>query len=276
MNESGRGDESSSSSLTTAPTTSNDQKLAHFQEVTHLDDFDQCQAILESTNWDLDQAIQSYFTQMSSGDTNQMATITRNTTTEVDDVVEIVATSTSPISSTSPLLLNQFEQQKQQETLNSFFNNLTTHPISGASSISNKRLLTFSIEYLSHKFILYLKDSETVEKLKELIEEQIGVPRKNIKLNGWPKVRSSGHSIKFISDNCRLSELNLSLQTNLHVVNMQTIADDIQGAVAHLSGVGFAAANSTVSKEIPDTFELHIKLVNSGDEKINRFLFLLL
>lgn len=38
-----------------------DQKLAQFQDITHLDDFEQCQAILESTNWDIDQAVQSYF-----------------------------------------------------------------------------------------------------------------------------------------------------------------------------------------------------------------------
>ena len=38
-----------------------DQKLAMFQDITHLDDFEQCQAILESTNWDIDQAVQSYF-----------------------------------------------------------------------------------------------------------------------------------------------------------------------------------------------------------------------
>ena len=38
-----------------------DQILAYFQELTHLDDIEQCQAILESTDWDLDQAVQSFY-----------------------------------------------------------------------------------------------------------------------------------------------------------------------------------------------------------------------
>ena len=38
-----------------------DQIFAHFHEITHIEDFEQCQAILESTNWNLDQALQSFF-----------------------------------------------------------------------------------------------------------------------------------------------------------------------------------------------------------------------
>jgi hypothetical protein len=37
-----------------------DQMIAHFQEVTSLDDIGQCLHILESANWNLDEAIQTY------------------------------------------------------------------------------------------------------------------------------------------------------------------------------------------------------------------------
>lgn len=38
-----------------------DQILSHFQEVTDLYEVEQSQVILESNNWNLDQAIQSFF-----------------------------------------------------------------------------------------------------------------------------------------------------------------------------------------------------------------------
>ena len=124
-----------------AMTISNDQKLAHFQEVTHLDDFDQCQAILESTNWDLDQAIQSYFaTQFAANDNDNQNTVNRMMNTEVvevDDDIEITASAPpllpQPLSSMTttttttifPPIVNINEQH--QETLDSVFNNLSTH-----------------------------------------------------------------------------------------------------------------------------------------------------
>lgn len=152
----------------------------------------------------------------------------------------------------------------------------------------NKRLLTFNLDYLNEHFTLYVPDTETVDRLKQLVEEKIGVERKHIKLNGWPTNRLAGGSTsaaaagggflrsssRFISDRNTLSELNLPLVTNLRVVNMQTLADDMQNTIAHLPGAGFATASSsssTYSAEQPDTFELFIKIVQSGDEKIHKY-----
>ncbi len=66
MNE--NEDEPSSSSIEpsapAAPSSleeDHDMKLIQFQDITHLDDLDECRAILESTGWDLDVAVQSYF-----------------------------------------------------------------------------------------------------------------------------------------------------------------------------------------------------------------------
>jgi hypothetical protein len=39
-----------------------DEIIAHFQEVTSLDDIGQCLDILEAVNWSLDEAIQTYLT----------------------------------------------------------------------------------------------------------------------------------------------------------------------------------------------------------------------
>lgn len=121
---------------------SNDQKLAHFQELTHLDDFEQCQAILESTNWDLDQAIQSYFTTQFSANeavvgvgvgTNTSSTTTTNITTNrnnnEDEIIDVTVDSDSDIPSVVGAFLPMRPPQMpiEQEKLNSFFNNLSTH-----------------------------------------------------------------------------------------------------------------------------------------------------
>ena len=144
---------------------------------------------------------------------------------------------------------------------------------------TSRRLLTFKIEYLNEKFTLYLPDTETVGKLKELISEKVDIPRKHIKLNGWPSRQSSGMPYRFISDSCTLSDLNLPLETSLNVVNMQTVADDIQNAISHLPGASFAIGSTSAStsrSSSSDSFELYIKLVNSGDDKIHRYFRLIL
>ena len=53
-----------------------DQVMAHFQEITNFYDMEQCIAILESTQWNLDQAIQSFFN--GGGISQQMDEDTRN------------------------------------------------------------------------------------------------------------------------------------------------------------------------------------------------------
>lgn len=136
---------------------SNDQKLAHFQEVTHLDDFEQCQAILESTNWDLDQAIQSYFTTQFSANepvvgvgggigvttstnitSNQNANDNDNDpyAASDDEIIDVNlnepgALASAMAASGLPMrppfnIPSAFSTFEQQETLNSFFNNLST------------------------------------------------------------------------------------------------------------------------------------------------------
>ena len=116
------------------------------------------------------------------------------------------------------------------------------------AAAESRRLLAFNIEYLNEKFTLYLPDTETVGKLKELIEEKVKIPRKHIKLNGWPSRQSSdGMSHRFIWDACILSDLNLLLETTLSVVNMQTVTEDIQNAISQLSEVSFASGSSSTS-----------------------------
>ena len=58
-------------------TEDHDQVMAHFQEITNFYDMEQCLAILESTQWNLDQAIQSFYN--GGGITEQMD----------EDIVEI-------------------------------------------------------------------------------------------------------------------------------------------------------------------------------------------
>ena len=117
------------------------------------------------------------------------------------------------------------------------------------------RLLAFNIEYLNEKFTLYLPDTENVGKLKELIKEKVNIPRKHIKLNGWPSRQSSdGMPNRFIWDACVLSGLNLSLETTLSVLNMQTVTEDIQNVISQLSEVSFDSGSSPASTSRPSSY----------------------
>ncbi|RMZ93019.1 FAS-associated factor 1 [Brachionus plicatilis] len=122
-----------------------DQKLALFQEITHLDDFEQCQAILESTNWDIDQAVQSFFS--GSG-------LTRAESPVYEPIYEPPSHDITEIPAPLPM----------------------PEP---------KRLITFNIEYLEQKFQLHVPENQTVGTIKNLINEKIQVPAEKQYLSGW-------------------------------------------------------------------------------------------
>lgn len=115
-----------------------------------------------------------------------------------------------------------------------------------------------------------MHDSETVRKLKELVEGQTGVSSKNMKLKGW----SNNNKAMFISDGSVLADLGLPLENHLYVVNMLTIADELEKAAANVPGAAFAIGSTATTSSLNNdeaSFDLYIKLVHSGDLKFHRF-----
>lgn len=99
---------------------SHDEVMAHFQEITNFYDMEQCQAILESTNWNLDQAIQSFFN--GGGVTQQM-----------DEDIEEVPTSDITNDLPSPFLINNIVENSNNLNIQSngiFATGTSINPIS--------------------------------------------------------------------------------------------------------------------------------------------------
>ncbi len=163
-----------------------DQIMAHFQEVTDFYDMEQCQAILESTQWNLDQAIQSFFS--GAATTNHMD----------EDIVYIpdmkpsatpaqIQTRTLPppphIGFTiSDIMGTSNDLDAQMQGIFATGTSITPVDSLNDKKKTSNRLINFNIEYFQKKFTLHMPDNETVLSLKELIEQEINLPVKNQKL----------------------------------------------------------------------------------------------
>ena len=201
--------------------TNRDQMMSHFQEITNLYDIEQCQAILESTNWNLDQALQSFF----NGDT-EVQHLDQET---VDDTMPSAPPIGADVLTSSFSIENIYSRQNLGlNSASSQFNDLNDLYASGTSinppigfgfmgySKPANRLINFKIEYFQHKFDLHMPDSETVLALKELISHEINIPVENQKLKGWKNKDAK------ISNEMLLRDLNLPLDNNLFVINTDT------------------------------------------------------
>ena len=207
--------------------TDKDQLMTHFQEITNFYDMEQCQAILESTNWNLDQAVQSFF----NGDT-----VVQNLEEEPIDSSDIMPSAPhigADILTSSFSVENIFSRQNLGlNSASTQFNDSNDLYASGTSinppigfgfmgyNKPSNRLINFKIEYFKHKFDLHMPDSETVLALKELISDEINLPVENQKLKGWKNKDAK------ISDEMLLRQLNLPLDNNLFVINTNTNQTD--------------------------------------------------
>jgi hypothetical protein len=205
--------------------------LSHFQEITDFYDIEQSQAILESTNWNLDQAIQSFF---NNG--------------------EIMITETSqpsqplPITSatTQTTIINESENH-----LDLFANgtSIMLNQTTTTTTSKSKRLLTFNIEFYTNKFQLYVPDNNTVLDLKNLITQEIQLPAKYQKLKGWKNKDAT------VLDNMELNYLNLPLETNLYVINTDPNFNTDKAATS--------SSSSSLNNNNNNLFELNITFINN-------------
>lgn len=174
--------------------------LAHFQEITNFYDVEQCFAILESYQWNLDQAVQSFFS--GGGVTEQM----EDDIEQIDYIPPVITGSAVPLtktgqvsSGTSPFSIQNIMGEPLDPQ--GIFKTDTSISMGASSKFeaaipsmtsqmdefafrSNQpnRLINFNIEYFQKKFTLHMPDNETILSLKELIFQEIDLPVKNQKL----------------------------------------------------------------------------------------------
>lgn len=96
-------------------TSNHDQVMAHFQEITNFYDMEQCLAILESTQWNLDQAIQSFYN--GGGLTEQM----EEDIVHIDNAPPVISDASANTGSSSfPISSNMGQTKINNESLGIF------------------------------------------------------------------------------------------------------------------------------------------------------------
>ena len=270
-----------------------DRMLAEYQEITHVEDIEQCQAILESTGWNLDMAVQSFFSGVGGGNggDDDDDDIMQHQQHHHDDMIEGIdvdvpgsvgvntfppmsamstaSSSSSAAAAAAATLANM--RTLSQDLIDSFSNTIMPsasnrfashhHFFSGdGGGAPSRRLIRFHMEYLGSKFELHVTDDECVRKLKELVEEHVNVPRKHLRLIGWKR------KDMLVMDGTLLRDLNLSSEQRLTVVNTST-----SDATTTASGdttvpttlAATSASSSSSSSSRDETFEIKIKLVDT-------------
>lgn len=247
----------------------NDIKLIQFQEITQENDLDECKVFLESTGWDLNLAVQSYFNRdiiieqdiepPTSNNVEYVSSVAQN------NIFNYESINSQPnfnhlSSQISQNIFNPSIPTRITDTETDFSSNMYFNPISSQfDSYFNKakRLLKFNIEYLGKKFTFHIPDDEKVKKIKELIEEKIQVEVKNQKLTGWK------NKDLFINDETFLRDINLPLENNLSVINQALFVDDsvtISNTTPNTSA-SFSTQN--------DSYELVIKIIKINNQFSN-------
>jgi hypothetical protein len=190
-----------------------DQIIAYFQEMTRIDDIDQCLALLETSNWNLEDAVQSYLAQndlMHQEVEEPIVVDKTNSTEDIPNVINQIQLDSNipryrPIINHQPTIISSIQEM-------AFTNFLT----------DTRRYLEFEIEFKNFKKYFRVADSETIGFLKRLCETEFGIPFEKQVLKGWKDrdptlINTNVNEIK-------LRELNLPLKTTLFLLRQK---DDI-------------------------------------------------
>jgi hypothetical protein len=190
-----------------------DQMIAHFQEVTSLEDIAECLEILELANWDLDAAIQTYLT------SNESLNI-RGTQLPVGVDETSAASNTQASNSRNFSIDNLINPERAKGSMQNFQKPDTFEP---------RRFVDLEVEYKNTKKTFGLSDTETISTLKKLCEKQFDVPYANQTIRGWP------NKDIHVNDSVRLKELYLPSKTTLYLLN-NSHKKHVEPNVGKLSG----------------------------------------
>ena len=133
-------------------------KLAHFQEITHVDSLDECRQILEVFEWNLESALQSTF-----GDSNPITTTTTgsssrsnaNTTNPLENRNENLDLPRTSRENNAPVRrVNSFNNQQQLPNVNVFTQRTLSYHAPQQQALVPKGFFQWSIFIISFPFKL--------------------------------------------------------------------------------------------------------------------------
>ncbi|GFN79067.1 fas-associated factor 1-like [Plakobranchus ocellatus] len=187
---------------------SRDQTLIDFQAVTGIDDFDLCTSILTQHDWNLERAVNSIMG-FGSSEGNGFST-------------DGIGPSPAEAIAEDPVLgLNR-------DLRAGFFDGagVSSRPSEhGASDMAAgpsysssplnyaARMIHFNVEYRDKNTPVVLPDNETVGRIKEILEVELGVPKDKQELKGLVKRK--------VDDSTRLCDLYLPRENSLYLLTPQ-------------------------------------------------------
>ncbi|KAK7501481.1 hypothetical protein BaRGS_00007285 [Batillaria attramentaria] len=154
-----------------------DQMLVDFQAFTGIDDVDTCTAILAQHDWNLELAVNSIMHDESPTDVGP-ARMTPQETGRSSESSQFVDRS-------SPILIDDDASASGPSGSSGL-----PHSFGGArSNTTPTRMINFNVEYRQHNIPIVLPDTETVGKIKEMLQAEIGIPVDKQELKGLVKRR---------------------------------------------------------------------------------------
>ena len=250
-------EEESASAAAGGAATNRDEMLVQFHSITGLDNLEECESMLESAGWDLNQAIQLFYANngldevehltsdefvvrpksqvftVPSGDLFEKRSTERQFTVTGTGIGTGAGTKSNEakFTFTHNELVGDDDDDDNDDIIDITSSEPSKkklpQPLSALSGDdvpfvfgATKRLLTFNIDYKSKKFTLHLQDHETVRALKEHIADNLQIPIDKFSLKGW---KDREHRA---TDGAVLRDLSLKRETSLFVVN----ADNYEAA----------------------------------------------
>ncbi|KAJ8305447.1 hypothetical protein KUTeg_015992 [Tegillarca granosa] len=181
-----------------------EQMLANFQACTQLEDIETCIEVLDQNGWNLMRAIQSVMPPSDverhedfASPVGMFANIDQSTSVHSEP---IPMSETTVPDSFMPFDPGSASGPYSPEPSTSF----------GPRSVRYSRMLHFTVEYRDKNIKLNVSDTEHVGKIKELLQDELGIPVGKQELRGWAKSK--------VDDKKILKDLHLPLENNLFLL----------------------------------------------------------
>ncbi|KAK7100551.1 FAS-associated factor 1-like [Littorina saxatilis] len=215
-----------------------DQILIDFQAFTGLDDFETCGAILAQHDWNLELAVNSVMHDASPTDIGpaRMLTATMGQSSESDTPME---------GHHSPIAIDDDASASGPSTSASF-PGLPTN-------LMATRMINFNVEYRNRNIPIVLPDSETVGRIKAMLEAELGIPKDKQELKGLIKRK--------VDDTTVLRELYLPKDNVLYLLTPQ-----VSGPSNNASSTDRSAASHRT-----DEYKLKVVFTSGSEYRMYHF-----
>ena len=223
-----------------------DQLIAYFQDLTSIDDVGQCLALLESANWNLDEAVQSYFAQneILHEDIKMNEPHASNEDSSII-INEPCITNVRRSNHINPSIISSFQDIAYPNFLN-----------------DPRRYLEFEIEFKNFKKNLRVADTETIGFLKRLCETEFSIPYEKQILKGW-----KDRDLTLLNNNVdqiKLRELHLPLKTTLYLLKKNNKEDDDNDVIENEASSRTSKSPSKIHSFELCTYDIFIHLSSNS------------